>query len=252
MKQLNGWWVTDTEFDNGIAHWGPDEWQNHMSEFTTKYFVPDEKRRRVCLDIGANIGQSALGLTKYFNKVHSFEPCIDFFECLNRNIEQASIDNVITHNVGLSDYSGELFFKEKTQRCGTSRMFTTEEVKANHHLKNTDDFILQRVNVRTLDSYEFKYVDLIKIDVEGWEPYVLKGGIKTINDWKPTIVAEWHRTKDKAALDNILLPWGYVKLYQRRSDWYYVHKDKVLSVVTNLIKDHPVASHTAFWRLLGI
>lgn len=252
MKQLNNWWVIDTEFDNGITHWGPDEWQNHMAEFTTKYFVPDESRRRVCLDIGANIGQSALGFTKYFGKVHSFEPCVDFFECLNKNVKQAELDNVTTHNIGLSDKTSKLFFKKKMDRGGTSRMYTDEEIGLKHHLHKSDLYVTEEVNVRTLDSYEFKYVDLIKIDVEGWEPYVLRGGIKTINDWKPTIVAEWHTKKDKAALDDILLPWGYVKMYQRRSDWYYVHKDKVMDVVTGLIKDHALASHTAFWKLLGI
>jgi FkbM family methyltransferase len=46
------------------------------------------------------------------------------------------------------------------------------------------------VKVRTLDSFRFSEVRLIKIDVEGWEPTVLRGAWQTLNAWHPLVVME--------------------------------------------------------------
>jgi len=48
----------------------------------------------------------------------------------------------------------------------------------------------QMVTQKTLDSFNFEDVDFIKIDVEGHEFKVLKGGIETIKKYKPTIIIE--------------------------------------------------------------
>ena len=40
--------------------------------------------------------------------------------------------------------------------------------------------------------YKFVVVDFIKIDTEGYEYYILKGGIKTIKKYKPVIQLEWN------------------------------------------------------------
>jgi len=48
--------------------------------------------------------------------------------------------------------------------------------------------------MKRLDSFGLKRVDFIKIDVEGYELEVLKGGEYTITSCKPIIVLE---TKDK-------------------------------------------------------
>ena len=53
-----------------------------------------------------------------------------------------------------------------------------------------------RVKATTLDSIvrklELKRVDLVKIDVEGAELEVLKGGIETIHRFHPKIIVEVH------------------------------------------------------------
>jgi FkbM family methyltransferase len=47
-----------------------------------------------------------------------------------------------------------------------------------------------RAQMRTLDSFAFVDVDLIKIDVEGFEYHVLLGARKTLGRCKPTIIVE--------------------------------------------------------------
>ena len=46
------------------------------------------------------------------------------------------------------------------------------------------------IPMKTLDSYEFSDVDLIKIDVEGYELQVVKGAAKTIAQSRPIIILE--------------------------------------------------------------
>tara|TARA_B100000900_G_scaffold391103_1_gene385391 strand:+ start:214 stop:603 length:390 start_codon:yes stop_codon:yes gene_type:complete len=46
------------------------------------------------------------------------------------------------------------------------------------------------IKVRTLDSYKIRDVDFIKIDVEGYEPRVLQGGMETIERYSPAILCE--------------------------------------------------------------
>jgi hypothetical protein len=49
------------------------------------------------------------------------------------------------------------------------------------------------IEMRTLDSFDFQDVGLIKIDCEGYEEFVLRGGEETVVSNKPVIVVEQKR-----------------------------------------------------------
>lgn len=49
---------------------------------------------------------------------------------------------------------------------------------------------LTYVQQNTLDSFKFKEIDLIKIDVEGHELKVLKGAKETLERWNPVLIIE--------------------------------------------------------------
>ena len=49
---------------------------------------------------------------------------------------------------------------------------------------------VDQVRVDTLDSFELREVDLIKIDVEGWELPVVHGAVETLRKWRPIVVCE--------------------------------------------------------------
>jgi len=71
-------------------------------------------------------------------------------------------------------------------------------------IKNTG--ILQ-VNIKTLDSFNLKQIDFIKLDVEGYEEKILRGGINTIQKYKPTLVIEQNRGDFSA--QKLVESWGY-------------------------------------------
>jgi Methyltransferase FkbM domain len=66
--------------------------------------------------------------------------------------------------------------------------------------------------VRTLDSFQFPRVDLLKVDVEGYELEVLKGSLDTIARCHPDMMIEMHHwigAETEAALFKILIDNGY-------------------------------------------
>jgi hypothetical protein len=57
-----------------------------------------------------------------------------------------------------------------------------------------DDQIYKDVKVVTIDSFNIKNVDFMKIDVEEYELYTLLGSVNTIQEFKPTILIELQET----------------------------------------------------------
>lgn len=119
------------------------------------------------LDVGANVGHYTL-LAGVFSqaRVIAIEPIPSTFERLESNIGLNSWKySVILKNIGLSNEPKELVF--------THQQFTTNKVS-----KNGKGI---RVKVDTLDAICFSEKPrMIKIDVEGYEWFVLKGGMKTL------------------------------------------------------------------------
>ncbi|HEV2927277.1 MAG TPA: FkbM family methyltransferase, partial [Propionibacteriaceae bacterium] len=77
--------------------------------------------------------------------------------------------------------------------------------------------------VRTLDSFDFRDVALLKIDVEGMEQAVIRGGLDTIARSRPVIYAEAWDDSYRDATGALLEPLGYrlgpkLKWHQQRWD----------------------------------
>ena len=138
----------------------------------------------VAFDIGANIGYFTLLMSKLAGEtgqVHCFEPTLYGFNRLKRNIEinpGLPSKNIILNNKGLSSRC------ESTIESLESRF--SSKVLA-HNEKELIEFI-------TLDRYValagLGRVDFIKIDVDGYDYEVVKGGAEIIKKYKPTIMAE--------------------------------------------------------------
>lgn len=140
----------------------------------------------VVLDIGANIGNHALAFATCAQTVHAFEPLPLIHGVLCRNVEQNAMANIKVHNLALSDSEGsDTIFMVQDGNYGASSFDRRREA-------------VQPVTVRkaTGDSYlasqRIDRVDLMKIDVEAHEVYVLRGLMQTIARHKPVITMEWN------------------------------------------------------------
>lgn len=132
-----------------------------------RYFNLDKEN--IVLDIGANIGNHSLFFAMYCNsKVFSFEPQENLCEIAQKNYELNSVENkidIIRKALGAKEIGG---------RYGN---FTSQNTGATSVLESNTagDF-----SIVPLDSYCFKTIDFIKIDVEGYETELLRGAQKTL------------------------------------------------------------------------
>jgi FkbM family methyltransferase len=120
------------------------------------------------VDIGANIGSySILASGHVGTETFSFEPVFSTFSHLNDNIAINHLENKITaFNIAIGSHQGNVAF--------TSTFDTT------NHVATEDEAGVIKVPIETLDNiFENRMVpSLVKIDVEGFETPVLKGGNK--------------------------------------------------------------------------
>jgi FkbM family methyltransferase len=110
------------------------------------------------LDIGANIGFTALLFARTGARVIAFEPSPRAFRLLQKNVG----DKVELQHLALSDVAGVLTFAEHDRLdCSAVAEFGFE------------------VNATTLDALDMR-PSFIKLDVEGHEAAVLRGGTETL------------------------------------------------------------------------
>lgn len=140
---------------------------------------------RRAVDIGAHVGISVHCWAPKFQHVVAFEPMVDHYECLKENTKQ--FNNVEIHNCGLSNESKTMRGAYRTGKNSGSFQLLADDYKVNPR-KNSKVY---EIPSRRLDEFELTDVDLIKIDVEGWEFEVLKGAKETIKRCRPTLMIEF-------------------------------------------------------------
>lgn len=134
----------------------------------------------LALDIGANIGNHALYFSERFRTVHAFEPHPATFYLLAFNAKLAH--NIVAHNFGLGSESTVLRLNEDPDNMGASSI----KHAAGAGAKSIE------IEVRRLDDLALPLEGLcfVKVDVEGFEPQVLRGALHTLNAHQPIIVLE--------------------------------------------------------------
>jgi FkbM family methyltransferase len=195
---------------------------------------------RVFLDIGANVGVYGIALaTRLSNlQILAFEPLLKCFRLAQENFKLNNCsDRISAFNFALGD--------EITNRVMFTPLFTGTAGAsfANQH-PNEGLPTRETVEVKTLDSLHLSTVDLIKIDVEGFEFQVLQGGRETLAREKPTVIVEilrkWSKSFEKDPRDsfNLLVDLGY-QCYEIKKDFLApILEMDTLTDVTNFIFCH--------------
>jgi FkbM family methyltransferase len=132
-----------------------------------------------CIDVGAHIGFYTCLITSLVGetgKVYAFEPMPYHFELLLKNIEENRFQQMVkAYNLVCSDAHGNINVSK------ISNMFVVG------YVGSTEQVIVQRVR---LDDLIQDMVDLVKLDVEGHEPAVIRGMMSIISKNKPIILSE--------------------------------------------------------------
>lgn len=137
----------------------------------------------IVIDIGANVGALTLLMAQTAGSgfIYAVEPGPPIHARLVDNLElnPEIAQRVKTFRIGLSDREDELFWAEDPANRGNAGLLGEDGI---------------RVKVTTLDKLfeneALERLDFIKIDVEGMEYEVIKGGINTIRTYRPVIYYE--------------------------------------------------------------
>lgn len=128
--------------------------------------------RDTVVQAGGNIGIFPYYLSDYFNKVITFEPILGNYNCLLHNLEGKN--NIITFNLGLGDKEEEAGIKYNPEdNCGAISLGAGSGI-----------------HVCTLDSLKLESLDLLWLDIEGYEAKALLGAKNTIEKFSPILVLE--------------------------------------------------------------
>lgn len=216
MKNINGWNLLDTELDQGIIdsanrqsnNSSYNDWHDNFIADIVELYATDGPKR-VALDIGGCVGMFAVPLAQHYKGVFTFEINPTVRECLRLNTKQ--YDNITVFGFGLSNHSGVSRFK-------------TSAASGLSFISDQGDTLLP---VRTLDSFMFDDIDIIKIDVEGHEYQVLEGAVETLKKCKPLVITEIHSTRTRASYNNrqaifkLMSELGYRLIDVRRNDYIW-------------------------------
>lgn len=160
---------------------------------------------KAIIDIGAWVG--VYSFRTNFNCTYAFEPNKIIYQFLNINLILHDENRFLrskTYNVALSDKVEEIDFD------GFSNSYTF----SSHEFMNENN--IEKIMTHTLDEFNCENIGLIKIDVEGMDEKVLRGGLGTIirNNYPPILFELW-------SLD-------------MKNDGYNIYKEKQNSMISFL------------------
>jgi len=183
---------------------------------------------RTIIDVGANIGTNTIEYATWAKHIKSFEPMLSSFSLMELNIDIARaaklkgkyynnkakayihapekddgwfkfsnktfasldiIGDIKLFNCALGNKTDKIIMEEKTGECSRGDAVLQE----NKETKNPT----QPIHMYTLDSFDFEDVDIIKVDVEGYELSVLEGAVNTIKKHNPIVQIELRDTHCK-------------------------------------------------------
>lgn len=208
---------------NSINNYG--FWEQHLWFFYREFIKPNY----VIIDGGANLGFHSVQFAALANqgKVYSFEPQPIIFNLLSANSLINDCSNIIhQYRLGLGDKIGEnlkmtplkeQIFAENCINYGGRGLTDSGEGE-------------EEVQLTTIDSLNLPKLDLIKLDVQGFEINALKGGEKTIkNNYPLMLIENYPNSEQDQKVISLTKEWGY-EIYRlqvsHNEDCIMVHPDK--------------------------
>jgi len=183
---------------------------------------------KVFADVGSHVGYYTCRMAVKCRHVHAFEPNPETLENLERNIRLNNLGNVTVHPIALGDRDE---VKKLYSRSASSTL-----------LEGYPSYDVVEVHVRRMDDV-LDAVDIVKIDVEGYELNVLRGMKRILEDCKPSLVIEHHdfrnyRIDTYPTISGMLRDMGYVEIYLAEPHRLYVSRGMIDDRFRSLIADH--------------
>lgn len=185
-KELNG--VKFDYYENDLMCYysinNNAEWEPHITNFVKK--IKTIYGIQNIIDVGANLGYHSILFSKEVSgKIFAFEPQIQNYGLLKKNIEQNNITNIVTYNLGCGDENCDIKMPIIEDNVNWVNMGDfTPNWSIPEKYSETKSILLDEMNFN-------EKIDLIKIDVQGWEKKVLMGSINIMQTYKPILIVEF-------------------------------------------------------------
>ena len=190
-----------------------------------KRVLENKKDNIVIVDIGSQTGLYTL-YAKFLKNVtiYAYEPYTPCYNELNENIDLNNIKNVKTFNIAISNKKETKILKVPDHKG----LCTLGDTPLRFLIHDSYE-----VKCDTLDNLFYLTdtpVDFIKCDTEGWEYYILQGGMETIKKYKPIIQLEFVITNMKQCdvtvemFNSKIEELGYINTYYSNEEYIYEFK----------------------------
>lgn len=194
--------VADDSIGRALYWRGIDGWETE----TINLYCRLAKQSKVIVDVGANVGVYTLiaCAVNQQARVYAFEPVPHIYEHLTNNVHLNQWQNrCILKDIAVSNQSGMAQFHVPHGTIPTSASLSPDG------FRGTDGFLIN-VTVDTLDNVcHNEFIDLVKIDVEGFEDAVLLGMRGILQRSSPNIIVECNFDGPFREIERILSEYSY-------------------------------------------
>lgn len=209
IEKINGFWVPSNDIH--VEQWrqGQPFTQNKCLKEFLDWCQSRNIKFNTVLDIGAWCGTWSAELAPYCKKIYAIEPDRTHFECLLKNL--SSFDNIelLDYAVGDTETTVSLTDDDFTQ---AKRIYS-----------------IGNILMKTVDSFRFENVDLIKIDVEGFEMNVLRGAKHTLKNCNFLMIELNNNSKkynsSNAEIEKYLQELGFTTLIDKWPDKVFIRNN---------------------------
>ena len=165
-------------------------WLVQGNEYEKEFGASDKllSAGNIVVDVGANVGINSTYYSRLVGSegvVHSIEPVSATAHQLRTTLGLNSVDNVTVHQIALGGEENKvtIFSHDQAHSAWSSLGLSSfKGVTAKP----------QQVNMKTLDGFcsalDLGQIDFLKIDVEGYEIEVLRGGAELLNKGRVGVV----------------------------------------------------------------
>lgn len=171
-----------------------------LKDFYEYYFIPSLKDP-VIFDVGGHIGNFTLAANVFYkkSKIYLFEPIKKTYNLAAVNLKEES--NVQIYNIAIGDSDGKkkMYF-DKNELSISS--FNADSI-INQDRMESQEVVTIKLST-FIREHNIEKIDLLKIDVEGFELEVLRGSLD-IMDRVHNIIIEVHVNKEGKRLNELFL-----------------------------------------------
>ena len=177
------------------------------------------------IDVGVYRGVYSYEMSKYSEKVHSFEPNPIIFKYINKNLKKF-IKNIHLYNFALSNQNKTINLKIPIRNSNSNKEIFEEYYEMGkatiHNENNFENYENFEIQTKKIDEFSFdNKISFIKIDVEGHELEVIEGAKNTIKRDKPILLVEIEKQytkKEVAESINFINSLGYKSYFFNKKD----------------------------------